>query len=285
MKTVPKTVPLNPVLKRALRRATWLLLGAVLAACAGGPPSAPAAPAATDTSRDRVTASDQTDADRRARVRMELASGYFTRGQTETALDEVKLALLAKPDLAEAYNLRGLIYANLGDDRLAEDSFRRALQLNPRDADSMHNYGWFLCQRRRYAEADLMFLQAAAQPQYTGVSRSLMTQGICQARNNKWTEAEKSLSRAYELDPSSPVTAVNLAEVLVQRNELERARFYIRRVNAQPEVSNAQTLWLAMRIENRIGNAAGVRELGDQLRNRFPQSPEALSYDRGRFDD
>ena len=27
-------------------------------------------------------------------------------------------------------------------------SFRRALQLNPRDGDAMHNYGWFLCQQR-----------------------------------------------------------------------------------------------------------------------------------------
>jgi type IV pilus assembly protein PilF len=46
---------------------------------------------------DVKTSSDQTDADRRARVRMELAAGYFTRGQTSTALDEVKLALAARP--------------------------------------------------------------------------------------------------------------------------------------------------------------------------------------------
>ena len=65
-----------------------------------------------------------------------------------TALDEIKQALHAKPDMAEAYNLRGLIYASLGDTQLAEDSFQRALQLNPRDADTMHNYGWFLCQQR-----------------------------------------------------------------------------------------------------------------------------------------
>jgi len=37
--------------------------------------------------RERVTESDQTEADRRARVRMELASGYYARGQFETALD------------------------------------------------------------------------------------------------------------------------------------------------------------------------------------------------------
>ena len=46
--------------------------------------------------------------------RLELAALYFARGQYETALDEIKLALVARPDLAAAFNLRGLIYAAQG---------------------------------------------------------------------------------------------------------------------------------------------------------------------------
>jgi len=255
-----------------------------LGACAGGPIAPPGAVSEGD-GRERITASDQSEGDRRSRVRLELASAYFSRGQLETALDEVKLALVAKPESAEAYNLRGLIYASLNDDRLADESFRRSLQINPRDADARHNYGWFLCQRQRFAESTVQFEQAIAQPQYAGLPRSLMAQGVCQARNGKLAEAERSLARAYELDPSNPVTAVNLSEVLYRRGAFERARFYIRRVNSLPDVSNAQTLWLAARIEYRMGNASGVREFGEQLRNRFPQSPEALAYERGRFDD
>lgn len=244
-----------------------------------------AAPDGEPVGRDRVTASDQTDADRRARVRLELASAYYGRGQPETALDEVKQALAAKPDLWEGWNLRGLIYASLGDDRLAEDSFKRALQLNPRDGDTMHNYAWFMCQRQRYPESIALFQRALSLPQYASMSRSLMALGVCQARAGSLAEAERSLSRAYELDPGNPITGVNLSEVLYQRGEYERARFYIQRVNAMTDVANAQTLWLAARIENKLGNARGARELGQQLRNRFPQSPEALLYDRGRFDD
>jgi type IV pilus assembly protein PilF len=236
-------------------------------------------------SRDRATASDQTDGDRRARVRLELAAGYFGRGQYETALDEVKLALNAKPDMSDALNLRGLIYSALGEERLAEESFRRALQISPRDADVLHNYAWFLCQRQRYAESTAMFQQAIAQPQYASLARSHMALGICQARAGVLVDAERSLSRSYELDSSSPVTAVNLSEVLYRRGEFERARFYIRRVNTMTDVSNAQTLWLAARIEHKMGNAPAARDFGQQLRNRFPQSPEALLYDRGRFDE
>jgi type IV pilus assembly protein PilF len=243
----------------------------------------PAPPA--DQTRDIVTASDETPTFKRAKVRMELAAAYFGRGQMTTALDEVKLALVAEPNLPEAFNLRGLIYGELGQEKLAEESFRRALQLAPRDADAMHNFGWFLCQQRRFPEADGMFAQAQAQPQYRGITRTLLAQGVCQARAGNWEQAEATLTRSFELDPTNPSAAVNLAEVLYNRGDLERARYYMRRVNATPGVSNAQTLWLAARIEQKLGNRAGVEQFGRQLQDRFPQSRESAAYMGGKFDD
>ena len=262
-----------------MRHLAPLVLALLVAACAqpGVEPEGPAA--------QPRTASDQTDADRRAAVRLELAGGYFSRGQYETALDEIKRALVARPDLGSAYNLRGLVHAAMGEDRLADESFQRALAINPRDADAMHNRAWFLCQRDRFDEADRLFEQAIQQPQYRDVQRSLMAQGVCMARAGKLPEAERKLVRAYELDPANPTTALNLSEVLYRRGDYERARFYIRRVNAREELANAQTLWLALRIENRMGNRSGIEEYARQLRSRFPQSPEAQAYDRGRIDD
>jgi type IV pilus assembly protein PilF len=236
-------------------------------------------------SRDRITASDEAEPQKRARARMELASAYFGRGQMTTALDQVKLALAADPLYGDAYNLRGLIYANLGDAVLAEESFKRALQLNVRDADTMHNYGWFLCQQRRYQDSNAMFGQALALPQYRGTARTMLAQGVCQAHAGQLAEAEASLTRAHELDPTSPFTATNLAEVLYRRGEFERARFYVRRVNALAEVSNAQTLWLAARIEMKLGNQQGASEFGSQLRRRFPDSREASAFARAAFDE
>ncbi len=246
---------------------------ALLSGCATAPAGA-----------DIRTASDMTDADRRARLRLELAAGYFSRGQPETALDEVKQAIAARPDIAEAYTLRGLIYASLNQPALADESFRRALQLDPRNADTLHNYGWYLCQLQRWDEAFAQFDAAIAQPQYRDAARSLLAKGLCQARAGRLAGAERTLSRSYEMDPGNPGTAFNLAEVLFGLGELERARFYLRRINEQPTTSNAQTLWLAARVEHRLGNDAGARTLGEELRRRFPQSPEALRFDRGQFD-
>jgi len=276
--------------QRAPHRACWrvasraataavLLAGSwLLTACAGGP-------AAADAPRELLTASDQSEGERRARVRLELAAAYFANGKYETTLDELKLALQSFPNLPEAYSLRGLTYAAMGEDLLAQESFRRALQLNPRDGGTLHNQGWFNCQRGRFAAAQEDFAAALALPQYRDRARTLMARGVCFARNSQWAEAEEALMRAYELDPANPAGGFSLAEVLYRRRAYERARFYINRVNDTAGAQNAQTLWLAMRIEYQLGRDAQVRALGDQLRRRFPQSPEATQYDRGRFDD
>jgi len=263
--------------------AATLIVLVLLGGCAAG--GGPAAAPIGGDSKDRITASDESDASKRATVRMELAAAYFGRGQMTTALDQVKLAIQADPTLSEAYNLRGLIYANLGDDKLAEESFRRALQLNPRDADVMQNFGYYLCQKKRYPEANTLFEQALAVPQYRDRGRTLLAQGVCYAFAGQLPESEATLLRAYEADPANPSTAVNLAEVLFRRADYERARFYIRRVTSNPSLVSPQTLWLNARIENKLGNRRGAQELGDQLVGRYPSSREASSYQRGNFDE
>ena len=235
--------------------------------------------------RDVVTASDESDSAKRSRIRMELASAYFAQGQLTTALDEVKKAIAVNPSYAPAYNLRGLVYAAMSEDRLAEESFRRAVQLDGSDGGAMHNFGWFLCQRGRYDEAQSMFLQAQALPRYRQIAQTSLAQGVCSARAGRLVEAEKTLLHTYELDPGNPATAMNLADVLYRRGEFERARFYIRRVNNVAELSNAETLWLAARIEHKMGNRAGVNDFGNRLRNRFPNARETGLFDRGLFND
>lgn len=267
-----------PCLGRAHRSLACVMIGAsmLVGGCVVQPPAG---------SREIRTESDQTTAERRARVRLELASAYFARGQANTALDEIKLALAAKADLQEAFNLRGLVYASMGELQLADQSFQRALQLNPRDGDTLHNYGWFLCQQRRFDAADQQFVAAMAAPQYVEGPRTLLAQGLCHARAGRWQDAERSLARSFELDPSNPSTAFAFAEVLYRRGEYERARFYVRRLNGQADQSNAQSLWLAARIERRIGNSTGVEDFARQLRERFPDSAESRQLQRGQFDD
>jgi type IV pilus assembly protein PilF len=169
----------------------WLPWVCVLALQACSTASAP-----QGASAEIITPSDETDARRRARIRLELAVGYFEGGKVAFALDEVKQALANDPGFADAYNLRGLIYMQLSDLPMAEESFRKALSVRPGDANVLHNHAWLLCLQQKYDEADKRFVEALANPTYTARTKSLMAQGLCQARAGDLVQAEKTFLRA-----------------------------------------------------------------------------------------
>jgi type IV pilus assembly protein PilF len=260
----------------------WAGLAGALVLALGGCASQPAG--GTEAAAEVVTPSDESEARKRARIRLELAVSYFEEGKTEIAVDEIKQVIAADPSFADAYNLRGLIYMRLNDRRQAEENFRKAASLNPREPNVQHNLGWLLCQEGRYPDAQRAFDAAMSNRLYGGRPKTLMAQGVCQARAGQVAEAERSLSRSYELDAANPVTGYNLASLLYKRGENTRAQFYIRRLN-NSEYANAESLWLGIKVERRMNDQIAMRQLGEQLKKRFGQSREALAYDRGAFDE
>lgn len=263
----------------------WMVLSLLLLACLQlASCAAPGAGAQNAARPDIVTQSDEPQDRTRARIRLELAVGYFEQGKTTIALDELKQALVADPNFAEAYTLRGLVYMRLNDPGLAESSFRRALALKPGDANTLHNLGWMMCQRDRHAESMQFFDQALADPNYGDRPKTLMTKGLCQMRANKPAEAEASLLQSFQLDAGNPITEYNLALLMYRRGDLTRAQFYIRRLN-NSEWANAESLWLGIRVERKLGNREAMDQLAAPLRKRFGQSPEMALYDRGAFDE
>ena len=233
---------------------------------------------------DLPTESDETAARKRARIRLELAVGYFNNGQTNIALDEVKQSIAIDPTLLDAQNLRGLIYMRLNDLPLAEESFRSALQIDPQASVVKHNLAWMLCQQGRMGEASRQFASAIADPGYTDKAKSWMALGVCQVKAGQAGEAELSLRRSYELDAGNPVTGYNLALLLFKRNDWVQSQFYIRRIN-NSELANSESLWLGIKVERKLGNREAMAQLGAQLTKRFAQSKEASLFQSGAFDE
>lgn len=263
-----------------LRLAIFLVWAGLLAGCStsGGLPTL------GDGKTDVVTASDEPDARRRARLRLELAMSYFEDGKTTIALDELKQALVVDPSYAEAYNLRGLVYMRLNDQALAEDSFKRAMSLNPRDASVLQNYGWLLCQAGRYNDATGYFTRALSLPQNLDRAKAYLTMGLCQAKAGMVADAERSLTIAYELNTGNPIVSYNLASLLYKRGDWTHAQFVIRRLN-NSQLANAESLWLGIKVERKLNDGVAMRQLTEQLKKRFGQSREAGLMERGAFDE
>ncbi len=166
----------------------------------------------------------------------------------------------------------------------AEESFKKALQINSKDSNVMHNLGWLLCQQARYPESLQYFSSALKNVQYGERAKTFRAQGLCQARAGLKADAEISLLKSYEFDAGNPVTAYNLAVLLFQRNDFSRAQFYVRRLN-NSELANAESLWLGIKVERNLDSRDAMFQLAAQLVKRFPQSNEAGAYQRGAFNE
>ena len=234
--------------------------------------------------REWQTNSDQTDGQKRAQIRLQLAMGYYEQRQLTVALDEIKLALAANPDLSDAYNVRGLIYLELGEYPLADENFQRALRLAPNDPDLANNYGWFLCRSGKPALAMPYFESAWKNRSYQSPAKALNNAGVCSLKLRDVATAERYFLQAFQLEPGNPNTNMHLAGVMYQRGDYMQARFYSARA-IKAELLTAQSMWLALKIEHKLGDKLAEASMAAQLKRRHPNSSEYAAYQRGAFDE
>ncbi len=209
----------------------------------------------------------------RAQLHTELGAGYYERGQMDVALEELNLAVKIDPTYAQAYNIFGLVYAVLGDDRKAEQSFATALQLAPNDSDIHHNWGWYLCQHKREREALAEFEIAVRNPLYRTPEIALVNAGRCSQPFDE-AAAENYYRRALAVQPGNPLASLGLAQIAYRARRYDEARSWMKGVmlttNPPPE-----GLRLGMCIERKLGDRQAELSYISQLRNRYPESPEA----------
>lgn len=236
------------------------------------------------TDEELPTSSDQTSAQKRATIRLQLAVGYYQRHEMSVALDEIKQALQADPNFSEAYSMRGLIYMDMGETRLAEENFLHAIRLAPNNSDFSNNYGWFLCQNGRPRESIAYFEATLKNRNYESPAKAMDNAGMCSLKLNDTAAAEKYFLRAFQLDPGNAEVSLNLAKLYYGRLDYERANFYIGRV-IKLNINDADVLWLAIKIAHKMGDRLSEATMGSQLHHYQPTSSEYAAYQRGAFDE
>jgi len=230
------------------------------------------------------TSSDETSNQKRANIRLQLAVGYYQQRQWEVALDEIKLALSAVPDFAEAYSVRALIYMEIGQLPLAEENFLRAIKLAPNNPDLSNNYGWFLCQNGRASQSISYFEAALKNRSYQSPAKALHNAGVCSLKLREEKVAEQYFMQAFKIEPSNSDITINLAKIYFKRGDYERARFYISRT-LKADMLTPEVLWLGIKIEHKLENLAAENSLVTQLRRRHADSIEYANYKRGAYDE
>lgn len=219
----------------------------------------------------------------RAKVHTELAALYYSNGNLGVALEELRAAASADSSYAPVHGMFGLVYMQLRENQLAEASFERALRLSPNDADINHNYGWFLCQTGREPASIKYFLHAIRNPLYPAPWRSYSAAGFCNLKMNQLKDAEAFFERALKLEPDEPGSLLQLGQIRYRQGNMGEARRLVQRHN-KLVAPTAESLWLALRVERRLGERVAEQGFANQLRRRYPDSAEFQSLQRGQFD-
>lgn len=254
-----------------------VLIASMAAGCAT--PTAPTEP----TGETGTIVGEVGDPRNRAKVHTELAALYYGRGNMAVALEELRIASAADPNYALAYSMFGLVYMELREHQLAQTNFERALRLSPNDPDINHNFGLFLCGTGRENEAVKYFLQAIRNPLYPAPWRSYAAAGVCSLRKNNVKEAEEFFLRALKQEPDEPASLLQLGQIRYRQGSLEEARKLVSRFNKIIDPTS-ESLWLALRVERKLGERVAESSFANQLRRRYPNSREYQQLQRGEYD-
>lgn len=214
-----------------------------------------------------------------AEINVSLGQGYLEQGKLEIAMDKLQHALELDPRLPSAHTVIALVYERIGDRPNAEFHYKRAVQLLPKSGATNNNYGTFLCQDLKFAEADKYFERALADPFYETPAVGWANRGSCALKAGHTELAEQYLRRAVQIDSNSAQALYDLAVILADRRDYFRARAFVQRYEAMAGDS-PELLLLAMRIEQGLDNSVAVKDYRNRLLTGFPDSEQALSLER-----
>lgn len=256
----------------------------ILTACA----QVPVASDSTDglssgAERPYAERSPSNDAEAAAKKHVELGLAYIGIARYDVALDEAKTALRFTPDYPPAHHLMGVVYLFINDMPNAKASLERALSLAPGDPEVQNTYGWYLCLTGAADKAQHYFNSSARNPYYRYATRPLTNSGRCYMRSKDYVRAKTSLEQAVQVDPNNSDAVLDLAEVSYRLKDYDGARRNLIEFNRLREPT-AASIWLGVRTERARGNREAEASYAEQLRNRFPDSPETKKLNEENYE-
>lgn len=241
-------------------RISVLLLAGLLAGCT--------------TTEEGIRPGSQPNLEEAAKLNTQLGIDYLRKGQLDLALEKLKKALQQDPDLGMAHSVIALVYQRRGETDLAEEHYRDALDENSDDADTLNNFGVFLCAQGELEDAEKLFLKAARAKDYATPEDAWANAGVCIRREPKNAErAEGYFREALRINPHHPNALAQLASLTYDKKDYLRARAFLQRYQSVAR-DTPQTLLLGARTERALGDMQSARAYERRLRTEFPEAQE-----------
>jgi type IV pilus assembly protein PilF len=241
---------------RIARVCTLLLVGTLLAlvACSSG----------ANRARKKNDASN---------YNMQLGMAYLNQGDLGLAKEKLDRAVLENPGDPNVHSAMAMLQERLGHPDQADKEFKTALNIGPRSPDVLNNYAIYLCRTGRVDEGVKTFEEAAHNALYRTPEAAYTNAGVCLRGAKRDTQAAMSFQRALQVRPSFAEAAYQLADLDLQRGEVQSARDTVDRFCSSYEPT-ADLLLIGVRITRKLGDRAAEEKFAQKLRMDFPSSDQ-----------
>jgi type IV pilus assembly protein PilF len=211
--------------------------------------------------------------DKASDINLELGIDYLRKGNLSEAKEKIDRALTQNPRNAKAHSAAGMLYSRLNDVNKADAHFDKAVALSNDDPEILNSQAAFLCTHERYERGAKAAVKAASNPLYKTPEVAFLNAGNCFRNGGQLKEAEDSYRRALKASPRFSAALFQMADLEFTQQEFLSARAFMERYLATARVT-ASSLWLAVRIERSLGNAAAANDYSRRLKDDYPNSAE-----------
>ena len=140
----------------------------------------------------------------------QLAMAYRYFNKKEMALAELKKAVELNPNLWEAYNASGEIYADLGQLQFAKIQYQKAISVSPRHPDTFYNLGTIFEDEGMVGIAIQKYERALEID--PGNSKLLFALGRAYLKQARFKKAIVQFQKSIDKEPDNPFSHFHLAK-------------------------------------------------------------------------
>jgi len=207
----------------------------------------------------------------------QLGAKYLQRGELDQARDKLTKALDQDPRNPVAHVTYAQLQQRIDDQPNARKHFKRAIELDPDEAEHRNSYGIFLCEVEEYQAAEEQFEKAAENPYYKTPEYALDNAGLCMLDADNIAGAENYLRKALRVNTKFANAYLHMAELMHRQRRLTVADAYYQRFLAYG-AETSESLLLGLEIKRDSGDMKTAESYASRLLNEFPASREAGEY-------
>jgi type IV pilus assembly protein PilF len=220
----------------------------------------------------------QANRDEMAATRVSLGLGYLKMGDMSQAKLNLEKAKRFSPDLVQVHTAFAHYYETVGEGNLAIASFEEALAIKSDSADTLNNYGVFLCRQNQVDAAEIQFLKAIAVPSYLLVAQSYENLASCYLQNDNFEKAEMYLNKTIAHSPNRTSPLLQMVRLKYAKGNYKEARVYLQKFERNTQRFSADSLALSYKVYRKLGQRRTANNYGNMLVKMYPQSWEGKQF-------